>query len=865
MATTKILFPNNNNKPPKPPNDPPVPPQDPPKPPKPPKDKGPVSGDDSGGPKKPKPKKSLFKRILKIGGILMLLGLLAGVGFYFSVLYGAFGKLPTKADLMLIQNPVASEIYAADGVLLGKYYTQNRSFVPFKQISPYVVNALVSTEDARFFKHKGVDTRSMFRVLIMSILLQRGAGGGSTISQQLIKNIFPRESYGPLSMPVNKTKEAIIARRLEKVYSKKDILELYLNTVSFGERAYGIGTASERFFSTKPKDLSIQEAATLVGMLKATTSYSPRRNPKKSKVRRNVVLNQMAKFGHEIPIGQISQATADKLKKTELVVKYNRTTHSDGLAPYFRETLKQELKEWCKNNKKADGSDYNLYTDGLKIYTSINSKMQAHAEAAVKSHMKQLQKDFLSEWGSNKPWRSDYDFLKNAMENSERFRKMKASGKSRSQIDKAFNSKTKMLVFDWNSPNYESEKLMTPIDSIKYYQEMLSVGFMAMEPTTGYIRAWVGGIDHSYFKYDHTLSKRQVGSTFKPFVYATALENGAEPCNFYENELRLYTDLKDWTPGNADDEYGGEYSMRGALAKSVNTVSVQIMLETGVKKVVDFAKKMGITSHLPEVPSITLGTAELTLNEMVSAYCAFPNGGYQTPAIHLTKIIDQKGRKYEYRPTHYKYRDKAMKEETANMMQHMMEAVVDSGTARRLRFTYNMKNDIGGKTGTTQNQTDGWFIGYTPDLVAGAWVGGQDRRIHFKTIRYGQGANAALPIWGKFMQKVYDDPALLGNKQPGRFAELSYQQQEQLNCPIFREQAPLPPPAVVNNNDRQYDNRGRQIVKPKGFKGGNKDNKANRPDGNSSKSNRPKGWKPEKQKAKGKKKKGNFWDRLFKK
>ena len=747
---------------------------------------------------------TFFMKALVISGILFFLGIFAIFGFYFAVLGGAFGKLPTTADLNLINNSVASEVYSADGVLLGKYFTENRSNVPYKDISPHIVNALVATEDVRFFKHKGVDTRSMFRVLIKSILLNQDAGGGSTISQQLIKNLYSRQNYSLLTMPVNKVKEAIIARRLERVYSKRDILALYLNTVSFGERAYGIGTATERFFSTTPKEIEPHQAATLVGMLKATYSYSPRLFPDKSKTRRNVVIDQMAKADY------VKAAEAAEWKKRPLDLKYNNKSQSEGLAPYFRDVLKKELKDWCSKNKKSDGTNYNLYTDGLKIYTTINSKMQAHAEKAVEEHMAALQKDFFTHWSGRKPWGTDNTIIENAKKASDRYKKMKANGKSNLEIDAAFRKPVKMDVFAWNSEQTE-ERTMSPLDSVIYYQMFLNAGFMAMDPLSSEVLAWVGGITHKHFKYDHVSeSKRQVGSTFKPIVYAAALENGAYPCDYYDNDSISYEAYDNWTPKNADGKYGGEYSLQGALANSVNTVSVQLIFEAGIENVVNLAKKMGIVSDLPELPSIALGTAELTLQEMVSAYCVFANGGYESPPFYLKKVTDKNGRKLlENKAPYYRYRGQAMEEKVALQMTKMMEAVVDSGTGKRLRYRYNLTNEIAGKTGTTQNQTDGWFIGFTPELVGGVWVGGENRSVRFRDIGLGQGANMALPIWGIFMDKIYKDIDIYGSKRPGTFKNPTDSDLALMECPFY-----IPEGYYDNSTTIIYDGGGNMPPQP---------------------------------------------------
>lgn len=742
-----------------------------------------------------KSNKGKLKKYLKwgfiIGSICFVLGILSIVGFIFSVGSGAFGELPTVEDLEKIKNPTASEVYAADGKLLGRYYLVNRTTVPYKNISKHVVNALVATEDTRFFKHKGVDTKSIFRVLIKTLLMQdQSSGGGSTINQQLIKNLYKRDRYGKLTMPVNKVKEMIVGRRLEKVFTKEDILTHYLNTVPFGERVFGIEAAANRFYSKSAKELSLDEAATLIGMLKATTSYSPRRNPERSKERRNVVLNQMVKYGY------IDETLAGAAKVLPISLNYNKLSNSDGLAPHFREMIKGELKEWCKNHKKPDGSAYNLFTDGLKIYTTIDSKMQEYAEASVKKHLQTLQTDFNNHWGSNDPWGNDQSLYKNAMRATNLYKTQKAKGREDRIIDLFFDKKREMTVF---ANGEEKEVNMTPKDSIEHYLKMLNTGFMAMEHKTGHIKAYVGSIDHKYFPYDHTRSTRQVGSTFKPIVYATALENGIEPCSFYGNELRTYIDEynKEWTPRNSDGDYEGEYSMRGGLAKSVNTISVQLLFDAGVEKVVELAKKLGIKSDIPAYPSIALGTPDISLQEMLKVYASFANGGYKIEPLYLSEIKNSKNESLEKFNLYSTDLERVIQLQTANTMTEMLQAVVDSGTGRRLRFMYNLNQDFAGKTGTTQNQSDGWFIGYSPDIVAGVWTGGQSRLIRFNSIQLGQGANMALPVFGEFFRQLY------ANKKYQKLANASFREPdvylaENLDCELWRAG---PPEILADNSD----------------------------------------------------------------
>ena len=574
-----------------------------------------------------------FTRKLAFWGFI--LGILGIVGLFGMVRFGLFGKLPSAAQLERIQNPIASEVYSVDGVLLGKYYYFNRTNIAFKDIPENLIHALIATEDERFYHHNGVDYQSLFRVFFKSILgRNKSSGGGSTISQQIAKNMYGRKRHGVLTMPVNKIREMIIATRLETIYNKEEIIELYLNTVSFGEDVYGIETASQRFFNTKPKHLKLEHAAVLVGLLKATDTYNPKRNPKNATDRRNTVLEQMVKANY------LPQTRADSLKKLDLDVKYKYISHNDGLAAYFREKLRKELEETCRTLRKPNGTPYNLYTDGLKIHTTIHSKMQQYAQEAVAQQMGQLQTTFFKHWGNKKPWGSKAKFLEKAKKQSPRYKKLKEMGWSEEKITKNFNTPTQMRVFTWKG---EVEKTMTPMDSIAYYHLFLNTGFMAMEPSTGHVKAWVGGINQKYFQYDHVTSKRQVGSTFKPIVYATALENGFQPCDYVPNEKVVYEDYQGWAPENSGGGYGGYYSVRGALTHSVNTVSAHLIMTTGVNPVVELAKKMGIQTNIPRFPSIALGAADLSLYEMIKVYGTFANQGKTVEPVYVLRIENKRG------------------------------------------------------------------------------------------------------------------------------------------------------------------------------------------------------------------------------
>lgn len=720
---------------------------------------------------------SIWKKIALISSLMAGAGIFILIVFFSLVYYGHFNAIPSYSELRNIRNNVASEVYSVEGQLIGKYYYQERTHTPFDEISPYLIKALLATEDIRFYQHDGIDYRSLARVFFKTILFQdESSGGGSTITLQLAKNLYPRKDFGIITIPVVKTREAFIAHRLENVYSKKEIIELYLNTVSFGDSAFGIQTASERFFNCTPAELNLQEAAVLVGMLKATHTYNPRTNPDLSINRRNTVLGQMAKYNF------ISDIEFDSVQTLPLALEYRNTGHNEGLATYFREQLRQELPAILQEIKKPDGSAYNIYTDGLKIYTTIHNKLQRYAEEANHEHMKRLQKTFDMHWSNSVPWRHDRRILLNAIYSTEKYQMLKEKGLAEEKIQDIFKEKKKMTVFSYDG---EVEKEMSSLDSIKYYLRFLNSGFLAMEPSSGEVLAWVGGIDHKYFKYDHVNinTKRQVGSTFKPIVYAAALENGMDPCEYIANQQHTYEEYEDWSPENSDGNYEGYYSMQGALTNSVNTISVDLLLRTGIDHAVSLAHQVGIESKIPEVPSIALGTPSVSLMEMVSAYCTFANKGKIVKPRYLLKIEDNQGNiLYENKTANPK--KSVISSQTAEMMLQMMQSVVNEGTAARLRYHYGLFNDIAGKTGTTQNQSDGWFIGITPNLVAGAWVGADDPGIRFRTTALGQGAATALPIWGLFMQKVNSDRKLV-HYSKARFPKPRPEVMEKLNCDPF--------------------------------------------------------------------------------
>ena len=665
---------------------------------------------------------------------------------------GLFGDLPTFEDLENPNSSLASEVYSSDMKTLGKYYIQNRVNVHYHDLSPNLVNALKATEDVRFEEHSGVDIKGLMRVFIRTIILQQDAGGGSTLTQQLAKNLFPREDMNKIRLVIRKLKEWIIAVKLERNYTKHEILAMYLNTVEFGNNAFGIKSAATTYFGKQPAEVKVEEAAMLIGLLQAPTRYNPVRNPKNALFRRNTVIGQLAKYNF------ITAAQKDSIAALPIKLNFHQEGHTEGLAQYFRETLRQDLLKWCKEHKKADGSPYNLYRDGLRIYTTVDSRMQRYAEEAVKEHLTELQKSFYDHWKGRSAWADHPEIIEDAIKRSERYRNMKEAGVSESEIKKAFDKKVDMTVFSWRG---ERDTMLSPLDSIKYYKMFYQTGFMSMEPQTGYVRAWVGGNDYKYFQYDHVKEgKRQVGSTFKPFLYTLAMQEGYSPCYEVPNVPVTIIDKAGvpWTPSNSDGKYGGMLSLKEALAESVNCISAYLMKQFGPEAVVQVARKMGITSPIDPFPSIALGTADVSVYEMVAAYSTFANKGVYTEPQYILRIEDKNGvvlqdfvpRKVE-----------AISEETSYLMLNLMQGVTIFGTGARLRGSkYGFTNPIAGKTGTTQNNSDGWFMGITPELVSGAWSGCDDRSIHFRTTQLGQGANVALPIWGLYMKKVYADPSL---------------------------------------------------------------------------------------------------------
>ena len=681
---------------------------------------------------------------------------------------GTFGSLPNVEELVNPKNNLATIVYSGDMKILGKYYSENRVNVNFNQLDKDLVNALVATEDARFYEHSGVDIKALARS-IAGAFTGGNKGGGSTITQQLAKMMFPREKLSKPELVIRKMKEWIIATRLEKYYTKDEIMALYLNKFDFLNLAVGVKSAAQIYFNRTQDSLNIEQAAMLIGMAKNPSLFNPIRHADTTMQRRNVVMNQMVKYGY------LSKQKYDSLKVLPLDLSFHPEDHNDGLAPYLREYIRDNfLKSWCeKHINPSTNKPYNVYKDGLRIYTTIDSRMQQHAEEAVNEHMSDLQKMFDKDLKTKKnapfAWNVNKQEIENIMtssiKRSDRYRSAKKAGMSDSEATATFYKPAQMSVYSLRG---EIDTIMTPFDSIKYYKGFLQTGFMAMEPQTGYVKAWVGGINHKHFKYDHVkVSRRQVGSTFKPFVYALAIQEGFSPCHQVPNVKTCISlpEGGDWCPENSDgpnDKNNGKLiTLKKALANSINYITAWIMKQYGPHAVVSLVKRLGITSEIPEVPSICLGTADINVFEMVAANSTFANKGTYIQPTFITRIEDKNGKVLEeFIPN----TDEVFSEEKAYTMIQLMRGVVDGGTGSRLRSRHKLMNQIAGKTGTTQKNADGWFMGITPELVAGAWVGGEDRSVHFNSMVEGQGATMALPIWGKFFSKVYADKNLKVSK-----------------------------------------------------------------------------------------------------
>lgn len=710
-------------------------------------------------------------------------GVISMYGLFYLASIGKFGEMP---DFRQLENPktnFASEIISSDNEVLGKYYfNDNRTPIKYEDINTKTVEALIATEDERFYSHPGIDLKATLR----AIVFLNTRGGASTISQQLARQLFVGvRSRNIIQAVGQKIKEWVIAVELEKQYTKEEIITMYLNIYDFGYYGDGIKSASNIYFSKEPIDLKIEESAMLIGMLQNSSLYDPLRRSEITKNRRDLVLMQMAKNKY------ISENEKDSLQKIPLELNYTPQSHRQGLATYFRSYLRGFMKDWTDNNLKADGSKYNLYSDGLKIYTTINSKMQKYAEESVTEHMKNLQKEFFiqNDTLSTAPFRDldedeEESIMKRTMRRSERWRKAKLSGKSADEIEDIFNVPTEMSIFSWEG---DIDTVMAPIDSIRYYKHFLQAGMMSMNPKNGHVMAWVGGINYRNFQYDHVMqSKRQIGSTFKPFLYATAIDQlKLSPCDMLPDAIHCiepykYGNPDPWCPTNSSDKYGGMRTLSNALANSKNTISAQLIDRVGPRPVADLARNLGVSSNIPNVPAIALGTPDLSVYEMVGAYGAFANKGIYVKPIMVTKIEDRNG-KIVFQSTP-ETKD-VLSEESSYVTLKLLEGVTKFGSGARLRhdipedernyvyknvvsgYPYKFDNAIAGKTGTTQNQSDGWFIGMVPNLVTGVWVGGEDRSIHFEEIAFGQGATMSLPIWGLFMKKCYEDEELGVSKE----------------------------------------------------------------------------------------------------
>tara|TARA_B100000795_G_scaffold119601_1_gene88986 strand:+ start:3666 stop:5909 length:2244 start_codon:yes stop_codon:yes gene_type:complete len=687
--------------------------------------------------------------------------------------FGFFGELPTFSQLENPENNWATEIVSSDSVVLGKYFYENRSLVKKKQIPVHFINALLATEDIRYREHSGIDFRALVRAAI-GVFFSSNSGGASTITQQLSKMLFTKKPASGFDRLKQKLKEWIISAQLERRYTKDEILVMYLNRFDWVNNAVGIKSASKVYFNKEVDSLSINESAMLVGMLKNPSLFNPNRRIEITEKRRNIVLSQMRKYDF------ISDSVYNQLLPQPIKLDFKKESHTQGLAPYFREFLRNKMKSWCKENYKSDGENYNLYTDGLKIYTTIDSRLQRFAEEATVVHMSSLQKDFYKHWDGqpNAPFPEDFEpeqielLLSQSMKRSDRYKRLKSYGVDKDKIKEIFNKKVPMSLFSWNG---RIDTTLSPMDSLLYSKYFIHSGMMSMEPGSGHVKAYVGGINYENFQYDHvTQGKRQVGSTFKPFLYSLAIQEGYSPCYEVPNVPVVFDKYKwrlekDWVPKNSggEDLEGLTLTLKYGLANSINTITAYIMKQFGPHAVVDLARKIGIQSKILAVPSLCLGTFDLSVYEMVGAYSTFANKGVWVEPIFISRIEDKNGVIIEdFTPKSVE----AMSEKTADIMVRLLQGVVDgvysptakkrTGTGIRLRYKYGFKNEIGGKTGTTQNQSDGWFMGITPNLVTGVWAGCEDRSVHFRDIQNGQGANMALPIFAEYMQRVYSDTSV---------------------------------------------------------------------------------------------------------
>lgn len=713
-------------------------------------------------------KKHLKKLWIKWPSFIVLGVIVLFFGLYASVYLGFWGKIPTKNNLSDLSQMESSRIYDKDSVLIGKYFITDREIINYNDLPEELIQALIATEDARFYQHNGVDERSLLRVFFKTILMgDRSSGGGSTITLQLAKNLYGREDYGFLSIVINKLRESFVARRLEEVYSKQEILTLYFNTVPFSGNTYGVESAAHKFFNTSTSELTLSQAAALVGTLKANHRFNPRLFPEKSLLRRNVVLRQMVKYGY------LSQKEAQNIEGQGLKIDYHSYASSTSLAPYFRERVKRQVEQILssKEYRKPNGEKYDFLKDGLSVYTTLDVDLQRYAEEAVRKRMIKLQTEFEKNYGQNPPWKENSSIVQKALKKLPVYKRLKRKGMEPAAIIDSLSAPKRTELFAWKRNKIKSVSI---IDSLRHYLKFLNAGLVSVDPYSGGVRAYVGGIDYRYFQYDHVYqSRRQVGSVFKPFVYAAALENGLKPCDYFPVRAVTYADQQGWTPKNANANLDPEmnYSMTAALTHSLNTITVKVLRETGINNTIDQVHKMGIDQEIAHVPSIALGTSNISLIDVAQAYTSFLGDGRPKTPHLINRIEDRHGKlivdfsKREVAP-------KAFSEHTRETMLEMLKNVVNKGTARRLRNVYHFRNDLAGKTGTTQDNTDGWFVGLLPNLVTVSWVGNDNSRIKFPSTSIGQGANSALPIFARMLQSLNRDTSFDSLTQ-ARFKEPS--------------------------------------------------------------------------------------------
>ena len=715
----------------------------------------------------------MFRRLLKLLILVLVVFLLAGASFTLAVYLGLSGPVPDKSELQQIQHATASVIQDRHGESIGRIFAENRTNASFEELPVHLVNALIATEDARFFEHEGIDPRSVARVLIKTLLMgDRGSGGGSTISQQLAKNLYGRSGKGAFDLATAKLKEMIIATRLEDVYGKEDLIELYLNTVPFSENIYGIETAAERFFDIPVSQLATHQSAVLIGMLKANTYYNPRLHPDHALERRNVVLGQMRRYEY------LSPAEADSLIAMPLDLDY-KNLNRDGPADYYLRQVREEIDRILK--EESLDTDYNPYTNGLVIVTTLDLGLQNAAKAAYNKHLNQLQSLFDKHWSrGDMPWDRYPQVLVSELQKSRNWRSAELKGLSEDEIWARMKQVSPALVYN---PGGDTVLPLSPRDSVIYYLGLLRAGFVALDPGSGAVLSWVGGRDYDYMPYDHVLARRQAASTFKPIVFATALEAGIEPCHYWENELRQYPEYENWTPNNYSDNYGGFYSMSGILQKSLNVPTVQAYFDVGMDPILEMAKRVGIESELPEHPSLALGAGSLSPLELARAYAAFANDGIQHETYFVESISNADG-KVLYKRTQPEGR-RVMKERTAILMNMMLLKVVEQGTARSLQSKFGVSMQLAGKTGTSQDYSDAWFVAYTPKIVAATWVGGIYPAIRFRSGEFGSSTKQALPMLGYFFLDIEQRPDL--SEYLVDFQRPSSELLEELDCPDFRE------------------------------------------------------------------------------